>query len=65
MKPIKAKYANKMIDGKYYSTLKISGEKTESKKLTRAEFEAGEQGIVYLDNKTDKLVFEDDREKEE
>ncbi len=59
MKPIKTRYANKKINNKYYSTIKVTGEATEPKKLTRAEFEAGEQGLVYYDNKTGKGVFDD------
>ena len=54
MKKILSRYAKKTINPKYYGTIKVS-----AKKLTRAEFEAGEQGLVYLNNETGKLEFDD------
>jgi len=56
MKPIKTRYANKMVDDKYYQTIEVKGT-TEPKELTEEEFKNGEQGIVFMDNKTGKLVF--------
>lgn len=53
------KYAGKEVDPKYYATIKVSGENIKPKKLTRKEFEEGKAGLVYLDNKTGNLVFND------
>ena len=53
------KFAGKEGDPKYYATIKVSGENNKPKKLTRKEFEEGKAGLVYYDNKTGKLVFND------
>ncbi len=53
------RYAGKDVDPKYYSTIKVSGDNAKPKKLTRKEFEEGKAGLVYYDNKTGKLVFDD------
>jgi len=55
-KPIKTRYANKMVDGRYYQSIKVEGT-AEPKVLTEEEFRNGEQGIVYMDQKTGKIVF--------
>ena len=54
MEPIFTRYANKKVNSKYYGTIKVS-----AKKLTKAEFEAGEQGFVYRNNETGKLEFDE------
>jgi len=59
MKPIKTRYAKKMVDGKCYGTIMVKGTADEPKRLTRKEFEEGKQGLVFLDNKTGKIVFDD------
>lgn len=59
MKKIKSKYANKIVNPKYYLQLTVSDEGKSPKKLTREEFEAGEAGLVYFDNESGKLVFDE------
>ena len=63
MKPIKTRYAKKMVDGKCYGTIMVKGIADEPPVLTRKEFQEGKQGIVFLDNKTGKIVFDDPEEK--
>jgi len=64
MKPIKTRYAKKMVDGKCYGTLMLKGDADDLPPvLTREEFQEGKQGIVFLDNKTGKIVFDDPEEK--
>lgn len=58
MKKIKSKYATKKVDSKYYLQLIVNNDENVPKTLTREEFEAGEAGIVYFDNKTGKIVFD-------
>ena len=55
---MKSKYANKIVNSKYYLQLIVSDEGNTPKKLTKEEFEAGEAGLVYYDNESDKLVFD-------
>lgn len=59
MKPIKTRYAKKMVDGKCYGVVSIAGTSDVPKRLTREEFKEGKQGLVFLDNKTGKIVFDD------
>jgi hypothetical protein len=61
-KSILEKYKDRKVNPKYYQTIKISGN-TEgaSKTLTKEEFQQGKQGIVWADNETGKLVFEDEK----
>jgi len=62
MKKITSKYATKKVNSKYYLQLIVSNEGKSPKKLTREEFEAGEAGeagLVYFDNESGKLVFDD------
>ena len=54
------KYMGKEVNPKHYEKIKITGENTEPPKLTRKEFEAGKQGIVYMDTETGKLVFDEE-----
>lgn len=51
------RYGKKTINPKYYSTIKVEGTADAPKELTEEEFKRGEQGIVWLDNKTGNLVF--------
>jgi len=62
MKPIKTRYAKKMVDGKCYGTIRINNNTNDLPPvLTRKEFQEGKkQGIVFLDNKTGKIVFDDE-----
>lgn len=55
---IKSRYAKKVVDSKFYGVVKITGD-SEPKRLTRKEFNEGKQGLVYLDSKTGKIVFND------
>jgi len=57
MKPLQTRYANKMVDGKFYQTIKVSGTESKPKVLTEEEFNAGKPGLVYIDNETGKLTF--------
>jgi len=50
------KKRKKTVNSKYYQTIEVKGT-TEPKELTEEEFKRGEQGIVWMDNKTGKLVF--------
>ncbi|MFA5207274.1 MAG: hypothetical protein WC428_01195 [Candidatus Paceibacterota bacterium] len=60
-KSIAEKYKDRKVNPKYYQTIKISGGiEGEPKTLTRKEFQEGKQGIVWADNETGKLVFEDE-----
>ena len=53
-----------MVDGKCYGTLMLKGDADNLPPvLTREEFQEGKQGIVFLDNKTGKIVFDDPEEK--
>lgn len=61
MKKITSKYATKKVNSKYYLQLIVSDEGKSPKKLTREEFEAGEAGLVYFDNESGKLVFDERR----
>jgi len=58
MKALKSRYAKKVVDSKCYGVVTITGD-SEPKRLTREEFNEGKQGLVYLDNKTGKIVFDD------
>ena len=54
----KTQYSDKQVDPKYYATIKVSGTSTEpTKELTYEEFKNGEQGIVWMDEKTGKITF--------
>ena len=53
------RYAGKDVNPEYYRTIKVNGQNSEPKKLTRKEFEEGKPGLVYYDNKTGKIVFDD------
>ena len=57
MKPIKTRYAKKMVDGKNFGVVTIKGKNT--KPLTREEFNEEKTGLVFIDNKTGKMVFDD------
>lgn len=59
MEKIKSKYANKIINSKYYLQLTVNDERNTPKKLTKEEFKAGKAGLVYFDNKSNKLVFDE------
>jgi len=59
MKKIKSKYANKIVNSKPYLLLIVNNDENKPKKLTREEFEAGEAGLVYYDNETGKLIFDE------
>ena len=59
MSGIKSRYAKKTINSGFYGVVRITGEAEETKTLTREEFRAGKQGIVLMDNKTGKIVFDD------
>jgi len=54
---MKKRYKNKEVDPRYYETIKINGNATEMKELTEEEFKQGKHGLVWMDNKTGKLVF--------
>jgi len=55
----KIDYSKKRINPKYYSKIKIEGnsEREGPKVLTQEEFLNHEQGLVYIDNITNKLTF--------
>ena len=55
-KKILTSFANKMINDKFYTTIKITGEGNKPS-LTEEEFKAGKQGYVWMDNKTGKIIF--------
>lgn len=59
MKPIKTRYAKKMVDDKNYGVVTVTGSADEPKRLTREEWNEGESGLVFIDNKTGKIVFDD------
>ena len=59
MKPIKTKYVKKMVDGKNFGVVTVTGKANEPKRLTREEFNEGKAGLVYLDSKTGKVIFDD------
>lgn len=48
MKLIKTRYANKMVNGKYYDVVPVTGDADKPKKLTRKEFEEGKAGFSVL-----------------
>lgn len=60
---LKSRYAKKTINSKYYIKLNVNSKENAPKMLTKEEFEAGESGLVYYDNKTGKLVFDERRNK--
>ena len=63
---VEARYAAKPIDPSLYGNITISNlnsndmDKLEPR-LTEEEFRAGKQGYVWLDHKTGKLVFKNER----
>jgi hypothetical protein len=59
MKKILSRYAKKTVNSSFYGVVRITGEAEETKPLTREEFNEGKQGIVFMDNKTGKIVFDD------
>lgn len=54
-----SKYAKKTVNSGFYGVVRITGKAEEMKTLTREEFRAGKQGLVFMDNKTGKIVFDD------
>jgi hypothetical protein len=54
---IKTKYADKMVDSRYYKTVEITGDGCTPPILTEEEFKAGKAGIVFL-NAEGKIVFD-------
>jgi len=48
-------YANKIVNPDFYEVIKIDG--PEPKYLTEEEWKNGEQGLVFFDSKTNKIVF--------
>ena len=59
-KKLKSKYTDNPVNPNYYSTIKVEGT-LEPKELTLEEFRNKEQGIVWMDNETGKLIFKDDK----
>ena len=59
MKSLKSRYAKKTINSSFYGVVRITGKAEETKTLSREEFHEGKQGIVFIDNKTGKIVFDD------
>jgi hypothetical protein len=57
MKKLRKMFMGKEVNPKYYETIKVEGTATEPHDLTKEEFLQGKQGIVWMDNKTSKLVF--------
>jgi hypothetical protein len=58
-KTLKNKYCHKPVKNHYYSIIKIK-EDSEIKELTLEEFRNKEAGMVWMDNKTGKLMFKND-----
>jgi len=56
---IMSRYAKRTINSSFYGVVRITGEAEETKTLTREEFREGKQGLVWMDNKTGKIVFDD------
>ncbi len=54
---LKNAYSNKPVNPNYYKTIAINGGGEKVKELTEQEWRDGEQGIVWFDNKSGKLVF--------
>jgi hypothetical protein len=59
-KKLKSKYSDNQVNPNYYSTIKVEGTSV-PKELTLEEFRNKEQGIVWMDNETGKLIFKDDK----
>jgi len=59
---MKSRYAKKVVDSKFYGVVRVTGEAEETKTLTRKEFNEGKQGLVFMDNETGKIVFNDGRD---
>ena len=59
-KELKNKYVDNQVNPNYYSTIKVEGT-SEQKELTLEEFRNKEQGIVWIDNETGKLIFKDNK----
>ena len=57
-KKLKSKYTDNAVNPNYYTTIKVEGT-SEPKELTLEEFRNKEQGIVWMDNETGKLIFKD------
>ena len=57
---LKSKYSDNPVNLNYYSTINVEGT-SEPKELTLEEFRDKEQGIVWMDNETGKLIFKDDK----
>ncbi len=51
---------NSEINEKFYGEIAISSS-AESKELTREEFEANKPGIIWLNIKTNKIIFKDEK----
>jgi hypothetical protein len=58
---MKSRYTKKIINSGFYGIIRITGEAEETKILTREEFRERKQGIIFIDNKTGKIVFNDGR----
>ena len=54
-----SRYAKKTINSSFYGVVRITGNGEKTKTLTREEFREGKQGIILMDNKTGKIVFDD------
>jgi len=60
-KSIREAYSTKEVNPKYYNTIKFSGStETAPKRLSREEFMQGKQGLVWADNKTGQLIFDEE-----
>lgn len=60
-KSVREAYGTKQVNPKYYSTITVSGGTTGiTKTLTKEEFMQGKQGLVWADNKTGQLIFDEE-----
>lgn len=62
----KSKYYNKQVNPDYYKSIEIMGNVVEgrsTKFLSKQEFLSGKNGIIYMDNNGNSLVFSDERNK--
>lgn len=58
-------YYNRSINTELYSTIEVMGNpgNRTTRPLTREEFRMGYNGMVFMDNTTNKIVFAEDRNK--